>query len=140
VFNSDPLQELANKRKLFLKSLMPSGTTPDIYLVKVGSHHIGTMKRTGAWVSQDVQLVSFSEGNGKQDALLLMPAFAWVRGASGTFCIDPNPREPWRSTLVMISEGAERAIREQQLLSSAAAPRTTTDLVQQDDEVLGCDI
>ena len=107
VFNGEPLQELANKRKLFLKSLMLSGTTPDIYLVTVGSHHIGTMERTGAWVSHDVRLFSFSEGNGKQEALLLMPAFAWVRAASGTFCIDPNPREPWRSKLVMILEGAE---------------------------------
>jgi hypothetical protein len=112
VFISDGLQELAGERKLFLKSLMPSGTRPDMYLVTIGSKDIGPIVRSGAWASSDVQVVSFSEGNGKQEVMLMMPAFAWVRGSSGTFCTDPIPREPWKCRLANISEGAGHAIYE----------------------------
>ena len=112
VFISDGLQEFAGKRKLFLKSLMPSGTRSDMYLVTIGSEQIGDIVRSGAWASSDVQVVSFSEGNGKQEVMLMMPSFAWVRGSSGTFCTDPIPREPWKCRLANISDGADHAIHE----------------------------
>jgi hypothetical protein len=112
VFISEGLQELAGKRKLFLKSLIPSGTRPDMYLVVIGSEHIGFIARSGTWASSDVQVVSFSEGNSNQEVMLMMPAFAWVRGSSGTFCTDPIPREPWKCRLANISEGADHAIHE----------------------------
>ena len=90
VFISDGLEEFAGKRKLFLKSLMPSATRPDMYLVTIGFEDIGSIVRSGAWASSDVQVVSFSEGNGKQEVMLLMPAFAWVRGSGGTIVYRPN--------------------------------------------------
>ena len=104
VFMSEGLQEFAGKRRLFLKSLMPSGARPDMYLVVIGSERIGFIVRSGAWASSDVQVVSFSEGNGNQEVMLMMPAFAWVRSSSGTFCTDPIPHEPWKCKLARISE------------------------------------
>jgi hypothetical protein len=83
-----------------------------MYLVVIGSEHIGFIMRSGAWASSDVQVVSFSEGNGKQEVMLMMPAFACVRGSSGTFCTDPIPRELWKCRLAMISNGADHAIHE----------------------------
>jgi hypothetical protein len=111
VFLSEGLQEFAGKRKLFLKSLMPSGTCPDMYLVVIGSEHIGFIERSGAWASSEVQVVSFSEGNGKQEVMLMMPAYAWVRGSSGTFCTDPIPHEPWKCKLKIL-DGADDALLE----------------------------
>ena len=112
VFISEGLQEFAGKRKLFLKSLMPFGTRPEMYLVTIGSEDIGSIMRSGAWASSDVQVVSFSEGNGKQEVMLMMPAFAWVRGSSGTLCTDPILGEPWKCRLANISEGADDAVHE----------------------------
>jgi hypothetical protein len=44
-------------------------------------------------------LVSFSEGNGQQEVLLVLPPFGWVHGEHGTFCVDPRRDRPWIAVL-----------------------------------------
>ena len=74
------------------------------YLFRIGSADTGWIDRSGAWKCDAAQVISFSEGNGQQEALLVLPAFGWVRGERGTFCVDPRRDRPWIAGLSLRSE------------------------------------
>ena len=99
VYESEGVSVWSGRNKLFLQLLTPAGTRPDVYLLRVGSAEIGWIDRRGSWTCSGAQLVSFSEGNGQQEALLILPAFGWVRSERGTFCVDPRRDEPWMAVL-----------------------------------------
>jgi hypothetical protein len=44
-------------------------------------------------------VVSFSEGNGQQELLVVLPPFGWVHGTQGTFCAEPRWDRPWMAVL-----------------------------------------
>lgn len=110
MFDCDELQEIGHIRKLFVKTVVSAKQSPDRYLVSLCSDSIGLMARHPAWLSPDVRVLSFSEGNEKQEVLLLAPAFGWIRGADRTVCVDPNPQDPRRCTLATIQESRKDAL------------------------------
>ena len=99
VYESEGVQAWDGRNKLFLRQLTPTGTRPDLYLLRVGSAEIGWIDRSGSWTCSGAQVVSFSESNGLQEALLILPAFGWVRSEHGTFCVDPRRDQPWMAVL-----------------------------------------
>ncbi len=99
VYESEGVSVWSGRNKLFLQQLTPAGTRPDVYLLCVGSAEIGWIDRRGSWTCSGAQVVSFSEGNGQQEALLILPAFGWVRSERGTFCVDPRRDQPWMAML-----------------------------------------
>jgi len=99
VYESEGVSVWSGRNKLFLQQLTPAGTRPDVYLLRVGSAEIGWIDRSGSWRCSGAQVVSFSEGNGQQEALLILPAFGWVRSEHGTFCVDPRRDQPWMAVL-----------------------------------------
>ena len=99
VYESEGVSVWNGRNKLFLRQLTPTGTRPDAHLFRIGSAEMGWIDRSGAWKCSAAQVVSFSEGNSQQEALLILPAFGWVRGERGTFCVDPRRDQPWIAAL-----------------------------------------
>ena len=99
VYESEGVSVWSGRNKLFLRQLTTAGTRPDVYLFRIGSAEIGWIDRCGSWTCSGAQVVSFSEGNGQQEALLILPAFGWVRSERGTFCVDPPRDQPWMAVL-----------------------------------------
>ena len=104
VFESDGLATWNGHRKLFLRAPATAAVKPDRYLVAISSEMVGWMDRRGAWRSDATELISFSETSGQQEVLLLMPAFGWVHGARGTFCLLTESAVPARSSLQCVSQ------------------------------------
>ena len=61
--------------------------------------YAGWLDREGAWKCDAAQVVSFSEGNGQQEVLIVLPPFGWVHGTHGTFCAEPRRDRPWKAVL-----------------------------------------
>ena len=99
VYESDGVSVWNGRNKLFLRQLAPNGTRPDVFLFRISPADTGWMDRASAWKCDGAQVVSFSEGNGQQEALIILPAFGWVRGTQGTFCADPRGDRPWIAKL-----------------------------------------
>ncbi len=87
------------RNKLFLRQIVPAGTRPDVYLFRIRPVDAGWLDRDGAWKCDAAQVVSFSEGNGQQEILIVLPPFGWVRGTQGTFCAEPRRDRPWMAVL-----------------------------------------
>lgn len=54
---------------------------------------------TPGWRSDDTLLISFSECRTQQEAMLLMPAYSWLRTALGAFVLQPFKAWPWSARL-----------------------------------------
>ena len=99
VYETDGVDVWNGRIRLFLRRLMPNGTHPEMHLFRVRSSDVGWIDRKSAWHCDVAQFISFSEGNGQQEVLILLPAFGWIRGAHGTYCADPSPEQPWIARL-----------------------------------------
>ena len=99
VYDSEGVSVWKGRNKLFLRQLTADGTRPDVYLFRVCPADTGWIDRAGFWKCDAAQVVSFSEGNGQQEALIVLPPFGWVRGTQGTFCADPRRDRPWIAVL-----------------------------------------
>jgi hypothetical protein len=99
VYDSEGVSAWNGRNKLFLRQLAPAGTRPDVYLFRISAAETGWIDRCGAWKCDAAQVISFSEGNGQQELLLVLPPFGWVHGAHGTFCVDPRRDRPWIAVL-----------------------------------------
>ena len=104
VYESEGVLVWSGRNKLFLRQLKRAGTCPDVYLFRVGSAEIGWINRSGSWTCNGAQVISFSEGNGQQEALIILPGFGWVRSERGTFCVDPRRDQPWMAVLSCASK------------------------------------
>jgi hypothetical protein len=93
-FESEPICEWQRKRKLFLKHLVAE-STPERYLANLSSRVLGWMDRDTQWMCEAGELLSFSEGNGEQEALVILPPYGWIRTGSGSFSLQPEPQRPW---------------------------------------------
>jgi len=87
------------RNRLFLRCLAPVGTRPEMHLFRVRSSDVGWIDRRSAWLCDVARLISFSEGHGQQEALVLLPPFGWIRSAGGTYCADPLQDRPWVARL-----------------------------------------
>ncbi|MBV9083004.1 MAG: hypothetical protein JOZ62_10030 [Acidobacteriaceae bacterium] len=99
VYESDPLTIFEGKRKLFLKKPLSSETTPEVYLVRIATDHLGWIDRQKRWICDQGDVVSFSEGNGQQEALVVLPAFGWITAGGASFHLNPDTVCPWRAAL-----------------------------------------
>ena len=93
-FESEPVCEWQGKRKLFLKRIVAE-STPERYLARLSSRILGWMDRNTQWMCEAGELVSFSEGNGEQEALVTLPPYGWIRTTNGSFSLQPKHERPW---------------------------------------------
>ena len=99
VYETDGVSVWNGRNRLFLRHLTRKGTLPDMHLFRIRSSDVGWIDRKGTWHCDATQLISFSEGNGQQEVLAILPAFGWIRGARGTYCADPLKDNPWVARL-----------------------------------------
>jgi len=88
--------------KLLFKRVLTVGERPDCFLTVVRPELTGVVTvGNSEWRSSDTWLLSFSECAQQQEAMLLMPAYGWVRGQLGRFVLEPSERRPWMGRLVL---------------------------------------
>ena len=94
------------QNKLLFKRQLPSHERPDGFLVVARPELTGALKVGNTnWRSADSWLIAFSECRGQQEAMLLMPAYGWIRAELGKFVMEPVMGRPWLGKLVL--EGGE---------------------------------
>jgi len=87
------------ENKVLFRRVLPHGEVPDLFLVVSRPDVTGRLLvGTEGWRSDDTWLLAFSEDGQRQEAMLLMPAHAWIRSVLGTFVLEPHPT-PWIATL-----------------------------------------
>jgi len=90
------------QNKVLFRRLLRTATKPDCFLVVTRSAEIGRLELTATdWKSDDSLLISFSECDCQQEALLLMPDYGFVRTELGTFFLEPFALQPWTARLRM---------------------------------------
>jgi hypothetical protein len=72
VFESEGVTVGNGRNKLFLRQIAPAATRPDVYLFRIRPIDAGWLDRNGAWRCDASQVVSFSEGNGQQEILIVL--------------------------------------------------------------------
>ena len=76
--------------------------TPEFYLFAVTAERVGRIDtQSDCWKGESVQVVSFSDDGQRQELLVLMPPYSWVRGQIGTFFVEPVPARPWSAQLLL---------------------------------------
>lgn len=103
VFDCEPPGVWNGHNKVLFKNVLRRPERPDAYLLIVTEEQSGGIARdrTGGWLHQDGRVISFSECEERQEAMLVMPAYTWVRGRLGTFFLEPDTRKPWHARLVL---------------------------------------
>lgn len=88
------------QNKVLFERLLRMPEQPDYFLVAVRPEDIGHLDLTQpSWKSDDSLLISFSEWHDRQEAMLLMPPYAWLRSDLGTFFLEPSGIQPWTGRL-----------------------------------------
>ena len=89
--------------KVLFKMRLHRPAKPDGYLVTLTADQSGGINKdpSAAWLHPDAHLISFSECREQQEVMLVMPAFAWIRGGLGTFFLEPDALKPWKGRLVL---------------------------------------
>jgi hypothetical protein len=83
---------------LFQKKL-PAPVRPDFYLFVVAAERTGHLDIRASWKADSVRVIALSEAGEGQEAMLLMPAYSWVRGELGTFYVEPSTKQFWSAEL-----------------------------------------
>jgi hypothetical protein len=81
---------------------------PDLYLFVVTAERTGHLDIRSPWKADAVQVVALSEHADEQEAMLLMPAYSWVRGELGTFYVEPCTKQFWSAELRLGRAGFEQ--------------------------------
>ena len=88
--------------QILFKTVLTHRARPDAYLFVVSPEKTGRVDFASPfWKAANVQAVSISEDTDQQQALVLMPAYSWVRGELGTFFVEPSASQPWLAELTM---------------------------------------
>jgi hypothetical protein len=92
-----------NRVNLLLHHLSDGPVSPDYFLFAVTSERTGFLPVDWyGWQSAGVLLLSLSQFKQRQEAILLMPAHSWIRGALGWFVAEPLANPSWRAFLRLI--------------------------------------
>jgi hypothetical protein len=92
-----------NGGSLLLHHLAERPLPPDYFLFAVTSDRTGFLPIDWCgWKSDGVLLFSLSQFNQRQEAILLMPADSWIRGALGWFIAEPLVNVSWRGFLRLV--------------------------------------
>jgi hypothetical protein len=77
--------------KLLFRRILPKHEPPDGFLAVARSEWMGQLAvGNEGWRSPDSWLLSLSESDGQQEALLLMSAGQWIRTSLGHFVLEPS--------------------------------------------------
>jgi len=88
------------QNKVLFERMLRAPERPDYFLVTIAPDQVGHLDLTQpTWKSGDSLLISFSEWRDQQEAMLLMPVYAWLRSELGTFFLEPSARQPWTAQL-----------------------------------------
>ncbi|PYU17907.1 MAG: hypothetical protein DMG30_29865 [Acidobacteria bacterium] len=94
------------QNKVLFKRILSVPQQPDYFLVVVRAAEVGRLELgSPAWRSEGTLLISFSECQDQQEAMLLMPPGSWLRTALGTFELRPFVSWPWTARLQLGSVG-----------------------------------
>jgi hypothetical protein len=100
VFECDGPTIWQGQNKILFKRLLGTPRQPDRFLVVVHPVEAGHIELAGpGWKSDDTVLISLSEWRDQQEAMLLMPAYGWLRSELGTFFLEPASSRPWTAQL-----------------------------------------
>ena len=97
VFECEPPCVWNGHPKILFNTLLAKPERPDAYLVVVRSEVIGIVPNDSAWLAAGASVISFSECGQDQEAMVVMPAFGWIRGGSGTMFLEPTAARPWHA-------------------------------------------
>jgi hypothetical protein len=88
------------QNKVLFERLLRIPEQPDYFLVAIRPEDVGHLDLTQpSWKSDDSLLISLSEWHDRQEAMLLMPPYAWLRSDLGTFFLEPSGVQPWTARL-----------------------------------------
>lgn len=88
--------------QILFKAVLTQHAKPDAYLFVVSPEKTGRIDFASPfWKAANVQALSISEDTDQQQALVLMPAYSWVRGELGTFFAEPLASQTWLAELTM---------------------------------------
>ncbi len=82
-WSASGLAQFDHARKLALLCRAPRCVTPDLYLVTVSENLVGQLENDSFDDSLTV-LISLSKWRSRQEVMLLMQPFAWLRGSEGS--------------------------------------------------------
>ena len=96
VWIASEMKEHSDIRKLQLIVRASAGSAADFYLLTITEAFIGRLSGDG-WDVTETQIVSHSHWNQRQEIMLLMRPFAWLRAELGTATLVPTNRGfEWR--------------------------------------------
>jgi hypothetical protein len=84
---------------VLFKRMLNRPARPDFYLFVVTSDQTGGIDCGLASIADGVRYIAVSEHDRQQEAMLLMPAYSWVRGGLGTFYVEPSSKQFWSAEL-----------------------------------------
>ena len=90
------------ENKLLFQHLLRRPVLPERFLVVSRPELTGRLEIDSAgWRSPDTWLISFSECNEDQEAMLLMSVESWIDNDLGRFVMTPDRERPWLARLVL---------------------------------------
>lgn len=91
--------------KVLFKRILPANEKADCYLVLARSAlHGNILIGMEGWRSSDSWLLSFSEGSGQQEAMLLLPPGGWIRTDLGRLVLKTQEQAVRGAPLVLVNE------------------------------------
>ena len=92
-------------RVLFQRKLTDSAQ-PDCFLVAISNDRFGAFDCQGAdWKAASVRPIAVSESHEKQEAMLLMKPFDWVRTTLGVWQLQTKHTPPHEARLQLLKDG-----------------------------------
>ena len=104
----DPEATRAGWTQVLFRKMLAGPERPDFYLFVVTATQTGRLDIRSSWKADGVQVVALSEHADQQEAMLLMPAYSWVRGELGTFYVEPCTNQFWSAALRLERAGIAR--------------------------------
>jgi hypothetical protein len=95
----DPETARGGWTQVLFHKMLAGPVRPDLYLFVVTATQTGRLDIRSLWKSDAVQVIALSEHADQQEAMLLMPAYSWVRGELGTFYVEPCTEQCWSAAL-----------------------------------------
>lgn len=101
VFECDePETTSAGWTQILFKRKLNRPARPDFYLFAMTREWTGRLSIPSAsWKADSVQIVALSEQGDRQEGMLLMPAYSWIRSELGTFFVEPSQGRLWSAEL-----------------------------------------
>ena len=104
----DPDTNRAGWPQILFQKMLAGPERPDLYLFVVTARQTGRLDIRSPWKADAVQVVALSEHADEQEAMLLMPAYSWVRGELGTFYVEPTAKPFWSADLRLERAGIDQ--------------------------------